>query len=195
MYHVHDAERIANMLGVTDPPEELEQEYERWLVLCHRSGKSGPLGSELLTVLLAINGYHPPDMEDQSKSGVNWRKVPIGQAVFVYDNGVKVCGQFAGIVGAGTLAVKIDDDPLIREFRASDVSIVTSVMDEIEGERYEAEKPAMYQHEFGEYKYGDEVAFGESSGKVVGYDGENDEFYVMVEDDTVAVPSGDLSKA
>ena len=188
MFHAVDAERIASMLGVVDPPEELEREYDKWLSFAQRGGKTGPLGTELLTVLLASRGYVPPPPEDLSKGGVNWRKVPIGQPVLVYDNGVKVSGQFSGIVGAGTLAVKIDDDPLIREFRASDVEIPAP-------KEFEPSEFVVAPEQFGEFSYGDEVKVGELTGKVVGYDGSEDKFFVVVDEDTMEVPSGDLVKA
>lgn len=190
MFHEEDADRMCVILGTTDPPRELEAEYDRWLLCARRGGKTGPLGADLVTCLLMAAGYEPKGLAVKEESKVDWSRVPLGHPVKIGD----VYGEFAGMVGAGTVGVKVSGHAMVREFRSSEVVVVESGLDKVKQPEERHNRP-----QCGPYHYGDKVSFMLDEelieGDVVGYETDSNEVYVSYNDDTVQVPVKETTKA
>lgn len=125
MIHPQDEQSLLRMLGTGPFPVPLMEEYEFRLSLFHRDGHSGPLGSiGLIDLVRSMRlGVRPAAKTDVR---VNWRDLPQDGTTRVEARffGAWQPGVFLGFVEAGTLAVRLDEDPIVRECRGDMVRLV-----------------------------------------------------------------------
>lgn len=117
MIHPEDEQYLLAMLGGALVPEDVRQEYELRVAMFHRAG-TGPLGPIGLVDLLRSLGHKPANMPEEVQN-VEWRDYPQDGSVRVEARffGSWVPGVFLGFVEAGTLAVRLDDDDMVKECR------------------------------------------------------------------------------
>lgn len=118
MIHPVDQECLQRMLGGKGLPERFTKEYRLWQTMKHREGSPGPLGPMLLIPLCRKLGLGPV-LEEEPEKPVDWRKCPQDGSVRVEAmfHGQWMPGVFLGFVQAGTLAVRLDHDPYVKECR------------------------------------------------------------------------------
>ncbi len=114
-----DEQTLQRLLGVETLPDKVVSEYEIRASLFHRSGSTGPLGPLALVDLVRFLGLRSPKVEAPPVK-VDWRALPQNGTVRVEGKffGDWRPGVFVGLVEHGTLGVRFDDDPVIRECRA-----------------------------------------------------------------------------
>jgi len=127
-----DEDSMARMLGVPQAqiPEVVLTEYQLRLRMFHCDGNSGALGTVGIIDMLRSMKLGPPPRA-QERASVDWSRIPMNGAVRVMaridgKNGMPnwVSGVYVGQVGgAGKLAVRLDGDVYVHEFRRDDVRI------------------------------------------------------------------------
>lgn len=126
MIHLQDRDSLARMLGNGDVPDSVELEYGIRQRMYHSEGGSGPLGAMALISMLRFLGLGP-DSGKEVQEQVNWLDIPDNGTVRVeaefYNEWAP--GTYLGIIEHGTLAVRLDCDPLVRECRPDKVRLST----------------------------------------------------------------------
>lgn len=114
-----DEQNLQRLLGVGEIPEPVLAEYRCRLEMYHRTGNSGPLGPHALIDLIRFLGLRSPKVDDKPVV-IDWRSIPQDGSVRVEGRffGEWRPGVFLGFVEHGTLAVRFDEDPTIRECQA-----------------------------------------------------------------------------
>lgn len=113
--HPQDQDNLTKMIG-KEPNAEVLAEYQERIQFYHRGGGSGPLGPLGLTDLLRYMGYSPPS--HKKMDGVtDWHAIQLRHPVEAYFFGQWIPGTFEGFVESGTLAIRLRDDPIVRECR------------------------------------------------------------------------------
>ena len=109
---------LQRLLGVATIPEPVLAEYAIRAGMFHRSGSSGPLGPLALIDLIRFCGIKPPDAKPVEQV-IDWMTMPHDGSVRVESRffGSWEPGVYMGYVENGTLAVRLDADPTIRECR------------------------------------------------------------------------------
>lgn len=125
MIHPDDDAALQRMIGKTELPADVQEEYEIRATMFHRNGGTGPLRGLALVDLVRFLGYMPPRREKPS-ADVDWRKYPTDGSVQVEARfyGAWMPGRFLGFVEHGTLAVRLDEDSKVRECRKDMVRLV-----------------------------------------------------------------------
>lgn len=118
MIHPFDEDALRLATGLNELPKEVCDEYELWINCYHRTGGSGQLGAVGCVALVRLLGIKPPQLK-QSQSAIDWREVPDDgsarvEALFF---GGWQPGTFLGFVDAGTLAVRLDGEDVVKECR------------------------------------------------------------------------------
>lgn len=125
-----DEESLKRMLGVEpgEFPANLVAEYEVRLRMYHMDGHGGPLGTiPIIDMLRAMK--LGPKVGLEMRREIDWSRVPTDGTVLVEaktktpDGELWVSGVYLGRVGVGTLAVRVDGESFVKEFRRSDVRI------------------------------------------------------------------------
>lgn len=116
MHNPQDEEMLQRILGKTEIPQDVEMEYALRARMYHCAGHSGPLGGAMLVDLVRHLGYSR-QLEPAKPEAIEWRRLPQDGSVRVEAKffGEWQPGVFLGFVAAGTLAVKLDDDPAVKE--------------------------------------------------------------------------------
>jgi len=123
--HPQDLLSIQRMLGESQTSLEIEHEYKVRLQMYHRDGNSGPLGTLGLLDMLRFLKLAPPAAEERAPE-IDWREMPQDGRVRVEARfwGSWMPGVFLGFIESGTLAIRLDHDPVIRECRKDMVRFV-----------------------------------------------------------------------
>jgi hypothetical protein len=126
--HAEDRDSLLRILGCNEVAPALEKEYELRLRMFHSDGNSGPLRTVALIDLVRSLGLAPPHAP-KSEERIDWRQYPQDGSVRVEARffGGWMPGAFIGFVHNGTLAIRIDDDPMIRECRPDMVRLATEI--------------------------------------------------------------------
>jgi hypothetical protein len=119
MFVQQDEDSLLRMLG-GEISEEVKSEYETRLSMFHSDGNSGPLGSLALIDMVRSLGLGGRSRKVTGVA-VNWRDVATNGTVCVIADGSP--GKFVGFCDHGLLAVRLDDNEFVQEFRASQVQI------------------------------------------------------------------------
>lgn len=119
-----DEDMLQRLIGADGIPENVLAEYAMRAGMFHRSGSSGPLGPLALIDLVRFCGVKPPDTKPVVKV-VDWFSLPSDGSVRVACRffGSWEPGSYVGYVANGTLAVRLDADPVIRECRGDMVRL------------------------------------------------------------------------
>jgi len=125
-----DEDSMARMLGkpAAQIPESVLVEYELRLRLFHSDGNSGALGTIGIIDMLRSMKLGKA-RRDKSPPSADWSKVPADGTVRVMvrlgeGRAAKwVWGVYAGQVGIGSLAVRLDGDEYVHEVRRDTVRI------------------------------------------------------------------------
>ena len=126
MLHPHDQMSIVRMLGSEEIPPALIEEYDIRLSMFHRDGGSGPLRAAMLIDLLRSMDLSPPNKVWEPPVHIDWRALATDGSVRVdakFSDEWKH-GDFLGLVGSGTMAIKFDDDSTVRECPQHEVRLV-----------------------------------------------------------------------
>jgi hypothetical protein len=127
MIHHNDIEALHRLLGVDIIPADVLAEVEmRWAMFIS-GGASGPLNTIALIDAIRFCGKAPAKKKvDEAK--IDWRKVPSDGTVRVEAMffGGWMPGMFLGFVEHGTLAVRLDDNPAIKECRPDMVRLAVT---------------------------------------------------------------------
>ena len=117
MLTVQDEQLLGRLLG-GNIPDEVRRECAIRTRMFHSSGHSGPMGALGLIDAIRSLGYGPPEPVAVPVK-VNWREYPQDGSTKVEAKffGQWMRGAFLGFVEAGTLAVRMDDDGIVRECR------------------------------------------------------------------------------
>lgn len=124
MLTVQDEQTLGRLVG-GEIPEDLRQECEMRTRMFHSAGHSGPLGAVGLIDAVRSLGYKPPHVEPPVPK-VNWRLYPQDGSTRVEAKffGQWMRGRFLGFVESGILAVRLDDDEVVKECRPDMVRLV-----------------------------------------------------------------------
>lgn len=117
MLTVQDEQLLGRLLG-GNIPDEVRRECAIRTRMFHSSGHSGPMGALGLIDAIRSLGYGPPEPVVVPVK-VNWREYPQDGSTKVEAKffGQWMRGAFLGFVESGTLAVRLDDDGIVRECR------------------------------------------------------------------------------
>lgn len=117
MLTVQDEQLLGRLLG-GNIPDEVRRECAIRTRMFHSSGHSGPMGALGLIDAIRSLGYGP-DEPVVMPAKVNWREYPQDGSTKVEAKffGQWMRGAFLGFVEAGTLAVRLEDDGIVRECR------------------------------------------------------------------------------
>lgn len=110
----YDEETITRLLGSI--PEDVAEEVELRTRMYHRAGGSGPIGT--LSIIEAVRHCgHKPDLLPEKPVQIDWRQLPQDGSVRVEAKffGQWLPGQFIGFVDYGNLAIRFDDDLIVKE--------------------------------------------------------------------------------
>lgn len=118
MIHLEDRDSLCKMLGYDEIPEPIEKEVALRTQLYHCCGGSGPLGV-LALISLIRDMKLAPAIQAARPDRIDWEQYDQNFTVRVEARffGEWMPGLFGGFVENGTLAVRLDDDPMIRECR------------------------------------------------------------------------------
>lgn len=127
MIHPEDYRLILAMLGVSEMPDGLEDEYTLRLSMFHRAGHQGPLGAIGLISLIRDAKLSPTQAAVQAER-IDWSRYPVNGRVRVEARTPLapkdwLLGVYNGMSGPGELAIKLDGDPYVRTFLARDVRL------------------------------------------------------------------------
>jgi hypothetical protein len=113
----HDEQVLQRLLGCQVIPADVLAEVELRTAMYHAE-KSGPLGPMALIDAIRFCGRAPATVKKEPKK-VEWRRFPQDGSVKVEAMffGAWKPGAFLGFVEAGTLAIRLEDDAVIRECR------------------------------------------------------------------------------
>jgi hypothetical protein len=121
-----DEEMLRNMLGCNagELPQCVTDEYMLRRGLFTRSLGSNAMGRAMLVDLVRACGLTAP-AAPKAKDRINWHIQPQDGSLRVdaMFSGQLRRGSFLGFVGGGTLKIKLDGDPVLREFVSRDVQI------------------------------------------------------------------------
>jgi len=133
MIHTQDEQSLCRFLGTVEFRQDVLDEYRLRQGMFHADGNSGPLGSMALVEMLRYLGYGELPSERERKV-IHWAEEPKDGsiAVEVEWQGKKVQGRFLGVVGAGSLVVRLPDDPVLREFAPYTVAYIGPVEERVE---------------------------------------------------------------
>jgi len=114
----NDRAVLVQLLCVDEIPAALEAEYEIWQSMWHRTGGTGDMGPMLLIPLLRSLRMGKAKAE-QPQGKIDWTLYPQDGTVRVEARymGQWMPGKFIGFVEHGILALRLDDDPMVRECR------------------------------------------------------------------------------
>lgn len=136
--HAQDEETLRRILGLTEVPADVAAEYGVRIEMFHRGGDSGPLKTLGLIDLVRSLGYKRKPV-DVVVEKVDWRQYPGNGTVLVEAlySGAWQPGVYLGPIEGGTLAVRLDGDPMVKECRAHMLRL--AVTDTVSGsEKHEA---------------------------------------------------------
>jgi len=124
LIHPNDEPVLLAITGQSRVSEEIAAEYEIRIGMYHRAGGSGHLGVIGLIDLVRSVGITPIPIIERPKK-VDWRKYPQNGSTRVEARffGTWQPGAFLGFVEAGTLAVRLDDDVVVKECRSDMVRL------------------------------------------------------------------------
>lgn len=131
MFLQADLDSLRRMLGLEEAalPPIIEREYMIRLRMFHADGNSGPLGSVGLIDLVRYLKFGPKPPPEPPKV-VDWVRMPTDGSIVVQARVPRKEGEildtwrsgvYLGRVGMGALAVRLDGDQWVHEFRPSDV--------------------------------------------------------------------------
>lgn len=106
---------------------EIEAEYLLRQQMYHARGGQGMLPVDMVIDMLRFCGHVPAATVKEAKA-VDWRKVPVGRAVIVDEQGQKVLGEYVGMLDLGTLAVRIAGRLNLPDFSTYQVSLAPDVI-------------------------------------------------------------------
>ncbi len=113
LIHPDDQEALTKLVG-PDIPLAIAEEYGIRLSLCHRAGRTGALGVEMLIDLVRFRGVTATPQEAPTDR-ILWRAYPQDGSTRVEARfgGAWRPGAFEGFVDGttGTLAIRFDDEP------------------------------------------------------------------------------------
>lgn len=113
---------VQQMLGIDVIPEDIEIEYMIRVRMLHRQLAGGPIGPVAIVDMLRYLNIGPPPAQVVNEDGqADWRRVVVDTPVEAMVDEEWVAGLFAGEVGGGTIAVKINGK--IDEFNSFQVRI------------------------------------------------------------------------
>jgi len=114
--HPRDEDTLGAILGGAALSEEVIQEYNLRLLMYHASGSSGALGAIGLIDLVRSLNYGPKPVA-YSEPLIDWRDYPSDGSTHVEARymGIWQSGVFLGFVESGSLAVRLEGDPVVRE--------------------------------------------------------------------------------
>lgn len=126
--HIHptDSQQITAMLGVDQPPKELEQEYFIRVRMLHLVGLCAPLGPIAIIDMLRSLGFDPAE---EPRPCVPWERYPQDGTIRVEGKNQSrlgdtwVRGVFLGLDEKGIVATRVGNDPIIRWFLPNDVRL------------------------------------------------------------------------
>lgn len=124
MIHSDDQERIANLLGMENMPEDVEEAVTIVTHFYHAAGGSGPLDGKMLSIVLWMLGHKPKSLRTPPPTKVDWRQVPRDGSVRVeaLDKSQWMPGVFMGPMDFG-VAVRLDGDVAVKEFSSLQVRL------------------------------------------------------------------------
>jgi hypothetical protein len=153
-----DEESLQRMLGVEPHsfPPAVIAEYELRLQMFHGDGHSGPIGTVAIIDMLRSMKLGPRPRNELPKE-TDWVRMPKDGSVTVeaYVKSAEdgehkwVIGTYLGIVGVGTLAVRLDGASWVHEFTRKDVRIAREkppepVVNPVEGS-WEMDEPVLVE--------------------------------------------------
>lgn len=129
--HPIDQRLITAMLGLSEVPKELEQEYSVRLRMWSLAGNVGPLGHVALIDLIRYLGFDPPE---EPRPDVPWERYPANETIRVAVRWTKeptspwFHGLFCGIVQDGSVLVRMfsgqnSHESIVRTFHRNDVRL------------------------------------------------------------------------
>jgi hypothetical protein len=150
MIHPSDAQTLQQMLGTDAFSTALVQEYRIRLKMFHACGGSGPLGILPLIDMIRSGGFIVPSEQKTEPVVVDWMQMPQDGSVAVEANiqGQWLPGKFTGFVGSGTLSVRLDDDPEVRECSPHHVRLRAEQWEDDQKAKPETAKPSREPAEF-----------------------------------------------
>lgn len=118
MVNQDDHDTLQRILQCEAIPEAVIAEYEVRQRMFHRAGATGALPLAALIDMVRHLGLAPLK-EKIAVTGpeFDWRSVAVGTRVEVSLFGSWIAGVFLGFVESGTLAVKLDSERYVKEFR------------------------------------------------------------------------------
>jgi hypothetical protein len=129
--HFDDQRLIKAMLGVTEVPKELEQEYSLRRRMLRLAGHSGPLGSVAMIDLIRYLGFDPAE---EPLPDVPWERYPANETIRVAVRWTDQLGApwlhgvLCGVLDSGKVAVRMVSGPdrfesIVRTFDRSYVRL------------------------------------------------------------------------
>ena len=127
-----DEMTIQRMLGVSEIPADVHDEYLDRVRFLHREVSGGPLGPGMVVDMLRHLGYSPGDSGSTQGGVKDWRSVDRGTRVQVRRAGHWTAAdmecRFEGFVDSGTLAVLLPGGR-VDEFNKCDVRLLEEESD------------------------------------------------------------------
>ena len=132
--HACDQLLIKTMLGVSEIPKELEQEYTLRLRMLRLIGSTGPLGSVGLIDLIRYLGFDPAE---EPLPDVPWERYPANETIRVAVRWTDQIGApwlhgvLCGVLDSGKVAVRMVSGPdrfesIVRTFDRSYVRLAAN---------------------------------------------------------------------
>jgi len=120
---VQDQETFQRILKSEEIPERVTNEYHKWCGAYHRCGGSGPIGPIACISILGKLDLIPVHSEPVPE--IDFMTLPVESRVYVDmgDGRTGKSGTYLGPVSAGTVSVRFDDDPMVREFAQRHVKL------------------------------------------------------------------------
>lgn len=116
--HPDDFHSFQRMTGQEVLSAAVEREYALRAGMFHRDGASGSIGTAAMVDFLRFMDIEPPSVPD-APNQVDWRALPSDGSVRVEARyyGAWMPGVYLGGIEGGTLAVRLDGDPTVKECR------------------------------------------------------------------------------
>lgn len=122
MVHPDDLDVFGRITGHRTLTPEFEEEYAIWLKMHHRNKRQGGLGDLMIPLLRSLGIM--PKSEEIARQKIDWAKVDLGRRVIVNTDTGPREGSYAGLRDFGILAIRYDNDPMLRHANPHQVVFV-----------------------------------------------------------------------
>jgi hypothetical protein len=123
MIHPNDLDAFTRITKHGALTPEFEQTYMLWHAAQQRNNISGPLGP-LMVPLLASLGMLPAPEIPKIEKVRDWTDIKLGSRVMVNDDPAPAPGTYLGLGSFGILHIRLDGNPMIREFPPHQVTLL-----------------------------------------------------------------------